>query len=300
MRLPLLVGSVIPLIAGNALLAQVREYKPSGLNLFSKEQEIQLGKESAEQVRKTPPIVKNDELVGYVNRIGRRLARSKRLNGYAFTFEVVNDPSINAFALPGGPMFVHTGLLAAIDNESELAGVLAHEMSHVELRHGTGNVTKGNLIQLPTMLGAEMVGKKGGVLGSLGQLGVNLGSQSVLLKYSRGAEQEADLNGAQIMNEVGYDPSQMAAFFQKLETTGSKDNSKMANFLADHPTPGNRVKYVSDQNAKLPKVAYSELEPQNLPWIKQIVAGLPAPPPKPAAKEAPPPYQRPAKICSIT
>jgi predicted Zn-dependent protease len=222
MRLRRLIAII--LIAGSALLAQVKVYKPSGLNLFSKEQEVQLGKESAEEVRKTTPMVKNDELVGYVNRIGGRLAKSKHVGGYAFTFEVVNDASINAFALPGGPMFVHTGLLAALDNESELAGVLAHEMSHVALRHGTSNVTKGNLIQLPTMLGADMVGKKGGILGSLGQLGVNLGAQSMLLKYSRGAEQEADLNGAQIMNEVGYDPSQMAAFFQKLEATGNKDN----------------------------------------------------------------------------
>jgi beta-barrel assembly-enhancing protease len=269
------------------LMAQVKEYKPSGFNAFSKDQEIQLGKESAAEIRKSMQIVNSQDLTGYINRLGSRLAQSKRAGTYPFSFEVVNDPSINAFALPGGPMFVHTGLIAALDNESQLAGVLAHEMSHVALRHGTSNVTKSNMIQLPAALGSEIVGGRGGILGTLAPLGINLGAQSMLLKYSRTAEKEADLNGAQIMNDVGYDPTQMAKFFEKLETQGNKDNSKLANFMADHPTPGNRVKYVTDEAKKLPKKTYSELEPQNLPRMKQAVAALPPPPaPKPAANPA--------------
>jgi beta-barrel assembly-enhancing protease len=244
-----------------------------------------MGKESADEVRKTMQVVPNAELTAYVNRIGARLAKSKRAGGYPYTFEVVNDPSINAFALPGGPMFVHTGLIASLDNESQLAGVLAHEMSHVALRHGTSNVSKANIIELPAMLAGGMLAAKGGLWGTLGQLGVGLGAQSLLLKYSRSAETEADLNGAQIMNDAGYDPTQMAIFFQKLESgaggTGGGDNSKLANFLSDHPTPGNRVKYVSDQNKLLPKMTYSEPEAAFLPRAKQIVAALP-PPPKPA------------------
>ena len=259
---------------------KLKVFKPSRLNLFSPEQDIQLGKESADEVRKTMPVVNNAELTAYVNRIGARLAKSPRAGGYPFTFEVINDPSINAFALPGGPMFVHTGLLASLDNESQLAGVLAHEMSHVALRHGTSNVSKANLIQLPAMLGGAMLSNKGGLLATLGQLGIGLGAQSLLLKYSRGAEQDADLNGAQIMNDAGYDPTQMAVFFQKLESGGQSDNSKLANFMSDHPTPGNRVKYVSDQNKLLPKKTYSEPESAALPKVKQIVASLP-PPPKP-------------------
>ena len=263
---------------------KLKEFKPSRLNLFSPEQDVQLGKESADEVRKTMAVINNAELTGYVNRIGARLAKSKRAGGYPYTFEVVNDPSINAFALPGGPMFVHTGLLAALDNESQLAGVLAHEMSHVSLRHGTSNVSKANLIQLPAMLGGQVLGAKGGIWGTLGQLGIGLGAQSLLLKYSRNAETEADLNGAQIMNDAGYDPTQMAVFFQKLES-GNGDNSKLANFLSDHPTPGNRVKYVNDQNKLLPKMSYSEPEASALPRVKQIVASLP-PPPKPAPQPA--------------
>ena len=272
-------------IAAAALLAQVKDYKPSRLNLFSPQQDIDLGKEAAADVRKNMPVVNNTELTGYVQRIGSRLAKSKRAQGFPFTFEVINDPSINAFALPGGPMFIHTGLLAALDNESQLAGVMAHEMSHVTLRHGTNQVSKANLIQLPAMLGASALGNKSGLWGTLGQLGIGLGAQSVLLRYSRDAEKDADLNGAQIMNEVGYDPTQMAKFFEKLQAQGGGGgDGRLANFLSDHPTPGNRVKYVEDQNKYLPKTTYRESEPNSLPGVKQMVAGLPAPPkPAPAA-----------------
>lgn len=262
--------------------AQVKEFKPSRLNFFSPEQDVQLGKEAAAEVRKTMPIVNNADLTGYVNRIGKRLTTSKRAGTFPYTFEVVNDPNINAFALPGGPMFVHTGLIAAADSEAQIAGVLAHEISHVALRHGTANVSKSNLIQLPAMIGGQILGAQGGILGALGQLGVGLGAQSALLKYSRDAETEADLNGAQMMYDAGYDPTQMALFFQKLEEEGQRDNSLLTNFLSSHPTPGNRVKYVGDQNKLLPKKQYSELEPQSLPRMKQIIATLPAPP-KPAA-----------------
>src|SRR6185295_1908475 len=274
-------------IAASALLAQVKDYKPSRLNLFSPQQDIDLGKEAAADVRQKMPVVNHPELTGYVQRIGNRLTKSKRAQGFPFTFEVINDPSINAFALPGGPMFIHTGLLASLDNESQLAGVMAHEMSHVTLRHGTNQVSKANLIQLPAMLGASALGNKGGLWGTLGQLGVGLGAQSVLLRYSRDAEKDADLNGAQIMNEVGYDPTQMAKFFEKLQTQGGSkggDEGRLANFLSDHPTPGNRVKYVEDQNKYLPKTSYRESEPGSLPGVKQVVAGLPPPPkPTPAA-----------------
>ena len=135
---------VLLALAIGTLTAQVKEYKPSRLNLFSKDQDVQLGKESADEVRKTMPIVDNKELVAYMDRIGQRFAKSKRAGGFPYTFEVLNDPTINAFALPGGPMFIHTGLIASVENESQLAGVLAHEMSHVSLRHGTSNVSKAN------------------------------------------------------------------------------------------------------------------------------------------------------------
>jgi hypothetical protein len=281
---------------GVTLSAQLKELKP-GFNLFSAQQDIQMGKEAATEVEKSMPVVKNEDLTGYISRVGARLAKSKHSGTFPFSFAVINDKSINAFALPGGPIFVHTGLIATLDNESQLAGVLAHEMSHVALRHGTNQASKANLLQIGALLASSGLGGES-MWSKLGQLGVGLGAQSVLLKYSRGAETDADLNGARIMNEAGYDPVQMAQFFTKLEADGKKDNSKLANFLSDHPTPGNRVANVTAQNKYLPKNQYSESEPGTLPRIKNIVAGLPPPPPpKPAvaaAGSASPPDIRPS------
>ena len=270
---------------GATLSAQLKELKP-GFNLFTAQQDIQMGKEAAAEVEKSMPVVKSEDLNGYLTKIGARLAKSKHAGTFPFTFATVNDKSINAFALPGGPIFVHTGLIASLDNESQLAGVLAHEMSHVALRHGTNQASKANLLQLGALLASSGMGGES-MWSKLGQLGVGLGAQSVLLKYSRGAETDADLNGARIMNDVGYDPVQMAQFFTKLEAQGQKDNSKLANFLSDHPTPGNRVGNVQAQNKYLPKGQYSELDPGTLSRIKDIVAGLPPPPPpKPAVATA--------------
>jgi predicted Zn-dependent protease len=263
--------------------AQLKELRP-GFNLFSAQQDVQMGKEAAAEVAKSMPVLNNEQLTDYLSKIGGRLAKSKHAGTFPFTFAVINDKNINAFALPGGPVFVNTGLIAVLDNESQLAGVLAHEMSHVALRHVTNQASKANLLQLGAML-ADSALDKDSLWSRLGELTIGLGAESVLLKYSRNAETEADLNGARIMNEVGYDPVQMAQFFTKLEAEGHRDNSKLANFLSDHPTPGNRVAYVQAQNRYLPKTHYSETDPGALPGIKRIVAGLPPPPP-PAPKPA--------------
>src|SRR5213083_3138883 len=179
-----------------------------GFNFFSRQQDVQLGQESAAQVRRQMQIVKDPFLNDYVNRVGRKLANTPeaRASGFPFTFEVVADPSINAFALPGGPMFINTGLLKAVDNEAELAGVLAHEMSHVILRHGTNQASKANLIQIPALLAAAVTGSN-----LLAQL-TNLGATGLLLRFSRTDESEADASGTRIMNEAGYNPIEMAHF----------------------------------------------------------------------------------------
>lgn len=278
------------------LAAQFKEPKP-GFNLFSPQQDVQMGKEAAAQVEKSMPVVHNEELTGYLTRIGSRLARSKHAGTFPFRFSVINDKSINAFALPGGPIYVNTGLLGAVDNESQLAGVLAHEMSHVALRHGTHQASKANFIELPAAIAGVVIGNNS-MLGSLARLGINLGAESVLLKYSRTAESEADANGALIMNDTGYNPIEMARFFQKLESEGSKGNSLLASWLSDHPSPGNRVKAVEDEIRYLPKTSYSETDPAALPRVKAIVPKLPPPPPKATTQggvsTAPPPSIRPS------
>ena len=251
-------------------LGQLPQFKP-GFNLFSKEQDIQLGKEAAAQVEKQAEVVDNQEVTNYIASIGRKLAAQPQADNYPYTFKVVNDKSINAFALPGGPAFVHTGLIAAVDNEAQLAGVLAHEIAHVALRHGTNQVSKANLIQLPVLLASKSMGT--GILGQLGQLGIGLGANSLLLKFSRTAETQADLLGAQIAAQAGYNPAEMARFFEKLEAAGG---SRGLQFLSDHPNPGNRMKAIQDLIQQMPQRNYARDSGQ-LPRIKSLVAGLPAP-----------------------
>jgi len=254
------------------------EFHP-GFNLFSKDQDVQLGKESADQVRKQMTVIKDPVLTDYVKRVGKRLvsAREAQESGFPFTFEVVADPSINAFALPGGPMFINTGLLRAVDNEAQLAGVMGHEMSHVILRHGTNQASKSKLIELPAVLGSQMAG--GSMAGKLAQLGIGLGANSVLLKFSRSAESQADLMGSHLMAESGYNPIEMARFFDKLNAEGGQ---RAPQFLSDHPNPENREKAIEEEIQKLPQKNYG-YQTGEFNRMKQVVAKIREPKPKQAA-----------------
>lgn len=257
-----------------ALAAGPRKLPKPGWNLFSKEQDVQLGREAAAQVEKQYVVVQNKDLTDYINRVGQRLVKRGGLDEYPFYFKVVQDESINAFALPGGPMYVHTGLISAAENEGQLAGVLAHELSHVVLRHGTSQASKAQGLQLIAGLGGALAGGNGGLLGGLAQLGVGLGANSVLLKFSRKAESEADLLGVHTMAKAGYDPIEMAHFFEKIEAEANSGNSRFAEFFSDHPNPGNRVKMVEDEIPYLPKAQYGQNE-GDINKMRQIVAGLP-------------------------
>ena len=258
---------------------KLKDLKP-GWNLFSKEQDVQLGLESAAQVEKEMPVISDPRIAGFIESIGRKLlaAPEAEAQTYKYSFKVVNEKSINAFALPGGPTFTHTGLIAAADNEGQIAGVLAHEISHVVLRHGTSNVSKANLLQIPAMLGGALGG--GGMLGQLAQLGVGLGANSLMMKFSRNAETDADLLGTRIMHRAGYNPIEMARFFEKLEAETGKQG-RMSEFFASHPNPGNRVKRVQAEIQLLPKRDNYDADSGQIGQIKSAVTGLPAPPPRP-------------------
>ncbi|MGC2194966.1 MAG: M48 family metallopeptidase [Terriglobales bacterium] len=251
------------------------QFRP-GFNLFSKEQDVQLGQENAAQVRKQLPVIKDPFLTEYVTRVGKRLvsAREAQESGFPFTFEVVADPSINAFALPGGPMFINTGLLRAVDNEAQLAGVMGHEMSHVILRHGTNQASKSRLIELPALLGSQMAGSS--MVGKLAQVGIGLGAGSVLLKFSRSAESQADLMGSHLMSEAGYNPIEMARFFEKLN---AESGSRAPQFFSDHPNPDNREKAIEQEVQRLPQQNYG-YETGEFQRMKQEVAKIHEPKPK--------------------
>ena len=278
-------------LAAAAVGTMVAARKPGsavkpGFNLFSKQQDVQLGKESAAQIRQQVHIVENRELQDYIARIGRKLAAQPEADGQSFeyAFTLVTDKSINAFALPGGPAFVHTGLLSAADNEGQLAGVVGHEIAHVAMRHGTNQVSKANLLQLPAALASGVLGGGGGLIGQLAQLGIGLGANSILLKYSRDAESDADALGARIMSAAGYNPIEMARFFEKLEAEGGQRGPQ---FLSDHPNPGNRVKAVEQEIPFFPRRAYDAEHSAEFTRMKALVAKLPAARAQPASRNAP-------------
>ncbi|HET8548225.1 MAG TPA: M48 family metallopeptidase [Bryobacteraceae bacterium] len=260
------------LLAAASVFAQPRNVKP-GWNLFSKEQDIQLGREAAAQVEQQMPVVRDRTLTEFVNRIGQRLASTPEADRYPYTFKLINDQSINAFALPGGPTYVHTGLIRAADNEAQVAGVMAHEIAHVALRHGTHQASKANLIQLPAMLAGAVAGGGGSMLGQLAQLGIGLGANSLLLKYSRDAERDADILGARMMARAGYNPVEMARFFEKLEAQGG---SRGPQFLSDHPNPGNRMRNIQEEIRYMPQAQYTA-DTGMFSEVKSVVGGMRAP-----------------------
>ncbi len=282
MKRILSAGGVLLLTLATPLLhAQKLHHFQPGFNLFSKQQDIQLGEEAAAQVRKEKTVINDPVLTAYVNAVGKRLAASQeaRGSGFPFTFEVVADPTINAFALPGGHMFIHTGLLRAVDDEAQLAGVMGHEMAHVILRHGTNQASKANLVELPAALAGQLAGK-GSMMGQLAQLGIGLGANSVLLKFSRTAESQADLTGCHIMAEAGYDPMEMARFFTKLSSPGTGFAGSVAQFMSDHPNPDNRERAIEQEARLLPAQKYG-YESGGFKKMKSAVMKIQEPKPKP-------------------
>lgn len=257
------------LILAAALPAATREIKP-GFNLFSREQDIQLGKEAQREVEKQVQVVHTSpELQSYISELGNRLARVSQAPDYPYSFHIVADSSINAFALPGGPVYLHTGVITAAENEAQLAGVMAHEISHIVLRHSTNQASKAAAWQIPLAIAGSAAG--GSLLGQLTQLGMSLGVNSVLLKYSRDAEHDADILGARTMAKAGYDPNEMPRFFEKLKSQGG---SRAVQFLSDHPDPGNRVRYVSEEVRNLPRAQYSKGSP-DFPRYRDMAARIP-------------------------
>jgi hypothetical protein len=252
---------------------KLREIKP-GMNFFKKEQDVQMGREYAQQIEQQVDVIQRGPLTDYIHMLGQKIVEQKEAGGFPYVFKVVNDPTINAFALPGGPVYIHTGILLNAENEGQLMGVIAHEVAHIALRHSTNQVSKSYLIQLPAMLAGMYGQQRGGITGMLAQLGVGLGANGVLMKFSRSAEQQADLLGARMMANAGYNPIEMARFFETLEAqAGGKSGPS---FFSSHPNPGNRVKYVSEEITLLPRRDYNA-NSGRFPQMKALAKALPAP-----------------------
>jgi predicted Zn-dependent protease len=263
--------------------AAPRELKP-GWNLFSTQQDVQLGREASRKIESQVPMVRSRELDAYLNTILRKLERSQyahtlnrdgsRGELFPFTIHAVQDPKINAFSLPGGPVYVNTGLIAVADNEAQLAGVIGHEMSHIVLRHSTSQASKQNVVALPVLLASAIVGNRS-LLGELTQIGIAFTANSALLKFTRGDEEQADYNGAELAADIGYNPLELANFFEKLEAK-SGHQGNLVQLLSDHPNPGNRVAAVQEEIRQFPRRSYSEDQTGQFVKIKDVVRHLPA------------------------
>ncbi len=225
-----------------------------GFNLYSKLTDTQIGQAAALQVKQQYQVVNDPFLQDYIKSCGDRLAATPeaRQSGFLFTFTALHVPQVNAFALPGGPMFIFSGLLNATENEAQLVGVMAHEMSHVILRHGTHEASKAKLVNFSAMLAGAAAGN-GSAAGQLARLGLGLGGNSLILKFSRNAETEADLLGSHLMSEAGYNPIEMGRFFEKLAANGSQG----LQFFSDHPNPDNRERAIEAEIRGLPQRDYT-------------------------------------------
>ena len=248
-------------------------------NKFTPAQDVQFGREAAAEVRKQYPVITDPEIQKYLGSLGDRLVlaapQSLKESVYEYSFTPVNLKEINAFALPGGPMFVNRGMFDAAATEGEVVGVMAHELAHVLLRHGTANVTKAQnpwlaLGQIAGQLGGAMVG---GSVGSAIAQGSQFGLGTLMLRYSRDFEKQADLLGAQIMAGAGYDPRALARMF---ETIGKQSGGRGdPQWMSSHPDPGNRSSYITKE-AELLKIDAPADQSRFAP-MKTAFSGLPAP-----------------------
>lgn len=258
-----------------AASAQRTALKP-GWNMFTPQQDIEVGKKAAADAAKQLPLCNAPKVDAYLTQLGMRLVAKLPTNGvqYPFEFHCVNDKAINAFALPGGYVFINRGAIEAADNESQLAGVMAHEISHVALRHGTNQATKAEAAEgFLGIAGGIFGGSTGGTL--LTKLGA-FAAGGVLLRYSRTAESQADVMGTQVLYDSGYDPRAMAQFFEKLEAETKGKNPP--EFFSDHPNPEHRVERVDEEIEKLGGVPpNARRDSPEFEAIKRELLALPVP-----------------------
>jgi Zn-dependent protease with chaperone function len=239
-----------------AAVAQTRVEMPK--NKYKVQDDVKIGREAAAEVEQQFPILNDSEATRYVQEVGQRLVRAippqYQQSAFDYRFKIVNARDINAFALPGGPMYVNRGMIEAAKSEGEMAGVMAHEISHVALRHATAQQTKLNnplnqILGIGAILGGAILG---------GQTGAQLGqifAAGYFLRYSRDYERQADILGAQIMARAGYDPRDLANMFRTIEQQSG--GSSAPEWLSSHPNPGSRYETIN-REAQLLRISPGE------------------------------------------
>lgn len=234
----------------------------SGFNLISVAEEQQLGDKFALEIEKQHKIVKDPQVQSYIDGVGKRLLTGVRKAEFPYTFQVVQDDSINAFAIPGGHTYVNTGLIKAAESEAELAAVMAHEINHVVARHSTRQMTQqyGYNLIAGLLLGNQ---------GELSKLAADMFGKAGHMYYSREMESQADFLGVETMYKAGYNPQGMVSFFKKLDAAGQKDPGKIARFFSSHPETVERINAIQQEIAKLPAKSYL---PDSTPGFSSIKA----------------------------
>ena len=220
-----------------------------GWNMFSPQQDVEIGAQSAAEAERQLPILRDTTAENYINTIGQKLARNAGGPQFQYRFRVVNASDINAFALPGGYIYINRGIIENARNEGEVAGVVAHEIAHSALRHGTHQASKAYAAQaglqiLGGLLGGKVGSNTAQILNTVGGVGMN----ALFLKFTRDLETQADVRGAQILAASGYTPADMVSFFHQLEKV---DKSRKTTWLSHHPAPPDRIARIEKERQLL-------------------------------------------------
>ena len=286
MKNSLVISALVVALASGTLSSQTRVTAPA--NKYTPAQDVELGLQAASEARQQLPVMRDDAVTSYVERLGARLIAvippELQQPAFKYSFETVNVREINAFALPGGPMFVNRGMLEAANSEGEVVGVMAHELTHVLLRHGTAQASKAGKYQMGQVAGAVLGAIIGGRVGQVGAQGTQFGLGASFLRFGREYERQADIMGAQLMARAGYDARDMAAMFRTIEKQGGANGPE---WLSDHPNPGNRSAYI-EKEASLLRVANPVTDKSGFDRVRNHLRSLPkAPTSEEAAKARP-------------
>ncbi|MGC1907386.1 MAG: M48 family metallopeptidase [Candidatus Acidiferrum sp.] len=219
-----------------------------GINFYSIEKEIALGKGLAQEVERSSKLIDDPVVTEYVNRVGQNLVRNSDAR-VPFTIKVIDSDEVNAFALPGGFFYVNSGLILRAQEESELAGVMAHEISHVTARHGTKNATKGEMMQLAT-IPLMLLGPAGWAGYGLYE-GLQIAIPLTYLKFSRDSEREADFLGLQYMYKAGYDPNAFVTFFERIQADEKRRPGTIPKVFSTHPPTPDRIEAAQKEIARI-------------------------------------------------
>lgn len=264
----LAVMMVMTLMAG---VAEAQTKINPGWNMFSAQQDVEIGAQSASEAERQLPILRDAEVDNYVNRIGQRLAQNAGGPQFQYRFRVVNASDINAFALPGGYIYLNRGIIENAKNEGEVAGVLAHEIAHTALRHGTHQASKAYAAQaglqiLGGLLGGKVGNNTAQILNTVGGVGLN----ALFLKFSRELKTQADVRGAQILAASGYTPADMVGFFN---TLAKVDTARKTTWLSNHPAPPDRIARIEKERQLLREPATPTQNVAQLTSIQRDLRG---------------------------